>query len=82
MANASTGTSKVTKTTPKTTGRDEKKNISFGLVLVCWILPLIALAFGHGDHWWQMLLWLFVGTIVLVAKVERMEKDEAAAKKK
>ncbi len=35
------------------------------LGIVCWILPLAGLVFGPGAAW-QYLLWLAIGTIVLI----------------
>ena len=34
------------------------------LAVICWILPLMGLAFGSGQ-WWQYLIWLAIGTYVM-----------------
>jgi len=44
------------------------------LAVVCWILPLAGLVWGPGA-WWVYLLWLVVGTGVIMV-VMRDDDDE------
>lgn len=38
------------------------------LAVVCWILPLVGLVWGGSPGaWWMYVLWLIVGTFVLLA---------------
>lgn len=48
--------------------KDEKDNLLTFLAFPCWIVPLFGLAIPTvPGAWWMYLLWLLVGTAVLMA---------------
>jgi len=53
---------------PKT--KQEPSRVPAVLAFVCWILPLAGLAFNPGN-WTTWLVWLTVGTVLLVGWIEK-----------